>query len=131
MANDGNNHQRLTNHAGNDMWPAWGLGSVPTDVRGNGDFQGALPGKFQLLQNYPNPFNSSTCIQYRINRSHFVNLKVYDVLGKEIKTLVNEEKPGGEYQAFFTDIGLASGIYFYRLQVDDDACQIKRMCLMK
>jgi Tol biopolymer transport system component len=131
MDGDGSNHKRLTNHNGNDMWPAWGLGSVATEVKENGDSHGSMPLKFQLFQNYPNPFNSSTCIQYTINSTHSITLRVYDMLGKEVEMLVNEEKPMGEHQTHFTGIGLASGMYFYRLQLDNDAYQIKSMCLMK
>jgi len=73
-----------------------------------------------LRQNYPNPFNSSTTIEYQINRSSFVSLKVYDVLGNEIVTLVNKEQPTGKYYITFNvetieKSNLASGIYIYQL----------------
>jgi len=75
---------------------------------------------FSLKQNYPNPFNPSTTIKFSIpsieNRNTLsVQLKVYDVLGKEVATLINEEKPAGEYEVIFDASGLSSGIYFYRL----------------
>jgi hypothetical protein len=69
---------------------------------------------FSLSQNFPNPFNSSTIIEYQINITSFVSVKVYDVLGKEIAILVNEEKYAGNYLVRFNSIGLPSGIYFYR-----------------
>ena len=62
---------------------------------------GKLPGSFALKQNYPNPFNPSTTIKYSIPSSEFVTLKVYDVLGNEVATLVNEEKPAGSYEVVF------------------------------
>ena len=78
---------------------------------------------YNLLQNYPNPFNPSTVIGYRLPLSGNVTIKVYDVLGKEIKTLVNEFKAAGSYQTEFNAEsaagGLASGIYFYKLEVND------------
>jgi len=75
-----------------------------------------LPTDFSLSQNYPNPFNPITNIQYQIPELSSVILKVYDVLGKEVATLVNEEKPSGSYKVKFDGSDLASGIYFYRLQ---------------
>ncbi len=70
---------------------------------------------FYLLQNYPNPFNPVTIIQYAVGSKQFVTLKVYDVLGKEVATLVNEEKPAGNYTISFNGGALPSGIYFYQL----------------
>ena len=95
---------------------------------------------FILSQNYPNPFNPSTKIKYEIpgqarNDNILVTLKVYDVLGNEVATLVNEEKPAGEYEVEFSshsDEGqnLSSGVYFYQLQ-SGDFVQTKKMILMK
>ena len=73
------------------------------------------PRDFYLLQNYPNPFNPVTNIGFRIAESGLVTLKVYDILGKEVATLVNEEKGVGNYEVEFNASGLASGIYFYTL----------------
>ncbi|MCU0344177.1 MAG: T9SS type A sorting domain-containing protein [Ignavibacterium sp.] len=75
----------------------------------------SLPASFNLYQNYPNPFNPITTISYQLPVSGQVSLKVYDVLGKEIATLVNEEKPAGSYEVDFNAAGLSSGIYFYKL----------------
>jgi hypothetical protein len=72
---------------------------------------------FALSQNYPNPFNPSTTIKYQIPKISFVTVKVYDVLGNEIATLVNEEKLAGEYETEFNAASLPSGIYFYQLRV--------------
>ena len=85
---------------------------------------------FELYQNYPNPFNPSTRIQYQVPFISQVVLKIFDVLGNEIATLVNEEKPAGGYEVEFNAEKLASGIYFYRLQVAD-FIQTKKMLLLK
>lgn len=75
-----------------------------------------FPSTFFLNQNYPNPFNPSTSIQYQIAGISQVTLKVYDVLGNEVATLVNEAKPAGSYEVNFNASKLSSGIYFYKLQ---------------
>jgi hypothetical protein len=76
------------------------------------------PTEFVLYQNYPNPFNPSTRIQYAISSTQFVKLEVYDVLGREIASLVNEEKPAGTYEVDFNAVNLASGVYIYTLKVN-------------
>ena len=86
-----------------------------------------LPTEFALLQNYPNPFNPSTSIKYQVSSISKVSLKVYDVLGNEVSTLVNEEKPAGSYEVEFNAEGLSSGIYFYKLQ----ALILKQVLLLK
>ena len=85
---------------------------------------------FQLSQNYPNPFNPATNIQFTIQNSGHVNLKVYDVLGREVKNIVNEFKQAGSYIVSFDGSELSSGIYFYRLE-SGDFVQVKRMILLK
>lgn len=95
-----------------------------------------IPLAFSLEQNYPNPFNPTAKIQYSIGDRQFVSLKVYDILGNEIATLVNEEKSVGTYEVVFNAVGasmrtaLTSGIYFYQLQAGD-FFQTKKMILMK
>jgi hypothetical protein len=74
------------------------------------------PDKFELMQNFPNPFNPSTTINYSVPKTSLVKIKVYDILGKEITTLVNEEKSAGNYSVQFIGGNLSSGIYFYRMQ---------------
>lgn len=74
-----------------------------------------VPGTVTLLQNYPNPFNPTTAIRFSIPRAGFVSLKVYDVLGREVRTLVNEVRNPGSYEVRFDAAGLPSGVYFYRL----------------
>ena len=87
---------------------------------------------FRLFQNYPNPFNPVTKIRYQILNPGFVSLRVYDILGKEIKTIVNDEKKAGLYEADFdaSKFNLSSGIYFYRLKAGSFA-QTKKFILMK
>jgi len=86
--------------------------------------------RFNLKQNYPNPYNPSTKIKFTILELRFTTLKVYDVLGNEIATLVNEEKPAGEYEIEFSGEGLTSGIYFYQLK-SGSFVETKKMILMK
>ena len=83
-----------------------------------------------LSNNYPNPFNPSTTIRYSIPELSFVKLKVYDVLGNEIGTIVNEEKPAGEYEVEFNAKDLTSGIYFYKL-IAGNYVETKKMLLLK
>ncbi|HZW40460.1 MAG TPA: T9SS type A sorting domain-containing protein [Ignavibacteriaceae bacterium] len=85
---------------------------------------------FTLSQNYPNPFNPSTKIKYTLPKQGLVTIKVYDVLGKEIKTLLHEEKPSGEYEVDFDGSRLSSGIYFYQIQAGE-FLNTKKMILMK
>ena len=84
----------------------------------------------RLLQNYPNPFNPNTKIEYQIPELSFVTIKVYDVLGNEVRTIVNEEKAAGSYGIKFDGSGLTSGIYFYRLQAGS-IVETKKMVLIK
>ena len=83
-----------------------------------------------LRQNYPNPFNPTTNISYQIPAVNFVSLKVFDVLGNEIETLVNEEKPAGSYKIEFSASSLPSGIYFYTLKTEKYS-KTKKMMLLK
>jgi hypothetical protein len=89
-----------------------------------------LVNSFSLEQNYPNPFNPSTIIKYRVPSISHVSLKVYDVLGNEVATLVNEEKPAGSYELNFDAPQLSSGIYFYKLQ-SESFVETKKMLLLK
>ncbi len=75
----------------------------------------SMASSYFLSQNYPNPFNPSTYIKFKIANTEFVSLKIYDVLGKEIAVLINEEKEPGEYEINFNAAGLTSGVYFYKL----------------
>ncbi len=89
-----------------------------------------LPTEFGLEQNYPNPFNPSTTINYSVPRSGFVSMKIYDVLGKEIKTLISETKIAGNYSIKFDGVNLPSGIYFYQMKTSE-YMRTKKMILLK
>jgi hypothetical protein len=89
-----------------------------------------------LTQNFPNPFNPNTIINYQLPISNFVSLKVYDAIGKEVSTLVNEKQNAGSYEIEFNGEGLPSGIYFYKLEVGSPRearkfVETKRMILLK
>lgn len=88
-------------------------------ITGNSPKESAanLPTEFALLQNYPNPFNPATTINYELPVSNFVTLKIYDLVGKVVATLVNEKLEAGRYTATFNGANLASGMYFYKLVV--------------
>ncbi|MFZ2864087.1 MAG: T9SS type A sorting domain-containing protein, partial [Ignavibacteriaceae bacterium] len=119
------------------LWEAeiWGSDATIVDP-----FNNNFPSGFTLGQNYPNPFNPSTTINYSIPSSSFVTIIVYDILGKKVATLVNEEKPMGSYEIEFSADGgssfggevynLTSGIYFYRLQAGSFV-ETKKMIYLK
>ncbi|MGD8780869.1 MAG: T9SS type A sorting domain-containing protein [Ignavibacteria bacterium] len=93
--------------------------------------------RFNLSQNYPNPFNPSTVISYHlpsdengVSKTRKVVLKIYDILGNEIKTLVNESKQEGDYQVTFDASDLPSGVYIYKLQSGEHSIS-KKMLLIK
>ena len=88
------------------------------------------PTEFLLSQNYPNPFNPSTSIQYAVSSRQFVSLKVYDLLGREVATLVDEEKPAGNYEVEFNGADLTSGIYFYQLHAGSFV-ETRKMVLLR
>jgi len=89
-----------------------------------------IAANYILEQNYPNPFNPTTIIKFRIAEFRSVNLKIYDLLGREVVTLVNEEKPAGEYEVEFSGRGLPSGTYFYQLTAGNYV-ETKKMLLLK
>ncbi|GBD92053.1 hypothetical protein BMS3Abin04_02786 [bacterium BMS3Abin04] len=89
-----------------------------------------LPKVFSLEQNYPNPFNPSTIIKYQVPNSGYVSLKIYDVLGEEVSSLVNKEQAAGSYEISFNASNLTSGIYFYQLKSGNNI-QVKKMMLLK
>ncbi len=97
-----------------------------TDVRESEQ----IPKKFELMQSYPNPFNPTTTIRYDIPKTSLVKICVYDILGREIKVLMNEEKNPGRYEVIFDARDLASGIYYYTIRTGDFA-QSKKMILLK
>lgn len=86
--------------------------------------------KFHVEQNYPNPFNPITKINYSLPQLGFVSLKIYDLLGEEVTTLINEEKSAGTHEIEFDGSSLSSGIYIYRIQAGDFISS-KKFILMK
>jgi len=111
-------------------------------ISGTEDVTDFIPDEIQLFQNYPNPFNPSTIIQYSVSNKQFINLKVYDILGNEIATLVNEEKTAGTYEVEFSyglnHQNLPSGVYFYQLRAGNPSTgsgqvfvETKKMILLR
>ena len=92
--------------------------------------QNGIPERFELQQNYPNPFNPTTAISFLLSANSLVTLKVYDVLGKEVATLVNGQLSAGSYQTTFDASHLSSGVYLYQLRAGDYV-QTRKMALMK
>ncbi len=98
---------------------------IDEDISGN-----VIPKSFQLHQNFPNPFNPSTTIRYSVPKQSLVKIVVYDILGREVKVFVNEQKNAGHYEVSFDARGLASGIYFYTIR-SGEITQTKKMILLK
>jgi len=112
----------------NLKWSGWSNSTtfnVATDIKDN-----TIPTVYALDQNFPNPFNPVTKINYQLPKNSFVMLIVYDVLGKQVASLVNEEQAAGVYQTTFDGSGLSSGIYFYKIQAGDFV-ETKKLVLMK
>jgi hypothetical protein len=89
-----------------------------------------LPRTFRLHQNYPNPFNPTTTIPFTLDKNGFVELKVYDIIGREVKTLIRKPMFTGSHKVTFDGTGLPSGVYYYRLTLDGQL-QTKQMMLLK
>ncbi len=101
--------------------------SLSTGITNNSSL---IPQTYSLQQNYPNPFNPTTKINFSIPKQGMVSLKVYDVLGKEVMTLVNEQKPAGNFEVDFNGSNLSSGAYFYRIEAGEFV-DVKRMIIIK
>ena len=117
---------------GTDNWTANWAQFNPKNytVIGINQISSSVPEKFSLEQNYPNPFNPSTNLEFGISKSGYVSLKIYDVLGKEVVTLVNANLQPGTYKYDFDASGLTSGIYYYTLRTQG-LTETKRMSLIK
>ena len=89
-----------------------------------------IPNEFALMQNYPNPFNPSTKIRYSLPEVSFASITIYDMLGNEVATLINDEQAAGSYEVDFNATGLSSGMYFYKLQAGS-FIETKKMLLLK
>jgi hypothetical protein len=103
------------------------FGQKITNVANGGKL---IPSEFSLQQNYPNPFNPTTTINYSIPKSGFVKIKVYDLLGRIVTTLVNENKLVGNYSVQLNASKLTSGVYFYRME-SGSFSQTKKLLLLK
>ncbi len=101
--------------------------TIYTDINSNSN---EVVSSFKLHQNYPNPFNPATIINYRLSINSFINLKVYDLQGKEVQTLVNKKQSAGSYSVKFNGTNLSSGIYFYTFQ-SESYKETKKMILVK
>ena len=142
----GNNQKRAWEKLGNgtfvDVFTSWtdldvdiwikAVLSVDTDVEENNN---VVPSNYVLYQNYPNPFNPSTNIKYALLQNSFVSIKVYDILGREVKTLVSSELPAGNHSIVWkgddnNGHSVSSGTYIYRIHTDNFV-QTKKMILMK
>ncbi|MBS1493262.1 MAG: T9SS type A sorting domain-containing protein [Bacteroidetes bacterium] len=108
----------------NGIFVDFGHGRNPANVLS------VKPASYSLAQNYPNPFNPTTTIKYSIPNDGLVQIKVYDISGKEVMNLVNENKTAGNYEVKFNGANLSSGIYFYRINAGEFV-QTKRMMLVK
>ncbi|MFA6980353.1 MAG: S8/S53 family peptidase [Ignavibacteriaceae bacterium] len=104
-------------------------GSIVTSVKDQ-EYKQAIPSAYVLEQNYPNPFNPATTINYQLPKSGNVTLKIFDMLGNEVMTLVNGQKEIGKYTVQFDASSLASGMYVYQLRVNDYT-STKKMLLLK
>lgn len=118
----------------NSALDRWNFGSKfivnVVDEPSSVDDDNTLVNNFKLAQNYPNPFNPSTMISYSIPQSSFVTLKVYDIIGNEVATLVNETKSAGKYDVNFNASNLSNGVYLYSIKTDNFT-STKKMLLMK
>ncbi len=90
-----------------------------------------FPYTTELYQNYPNPFNPETKIKYSISKESYVELKIFDITGSEVISLVNEKKNKGFYEVSFNGIPFTSGMYFYQLMVDNKIVSNKKMIMLK
>jgi hypothetical protein len=99
----------------------------PADID---EYERIFPSRINLSQNYPNPFNASTTIEFSLPEEAYVDLSIYDLLGREVTVLEKGLKPAGKYEIPFDASGLSSGVYFYRLQAGEST-ESKRMVLLK
>jgi hypothetical protein len=107
-------------------------------ITGINDRQSNTPSEYSIDQNYPNPFNPTTTIGYNVSQNSAVSIKVYDLLGKEVAALVNENKSPGYYTVPFNGNNLASGVYFYRISAvpltgnnNKEYIETRKMILLK
>lgn len=118
------------NFRGNRVWGLKFKPDTTSTVTGIVSNTGKTPASFQLMNNYPNPFNPSTVISYLLPADNSVSLKVYDLAGSEVATLVNEHQTAGTHKVTFNAVGLTSGVYFYKLRVGKTEA-VKKFVLIK
>ena len=114
----------------------WQYNARHNGVYNNGDIVNVrennteYPGEYKLLQNYPNPFNPTTKISYNISKPGFVRISLYNVLGKEVLNMVNEQKQAGMYEYTLKAEMLNTGIYYYKMEINGFT-STKKMLLLK
>jgi len=123
---DGDGRNEIVCDSAYAFYTVYATNGISTAVAQKGS---SAPTSFQLRQNYPNPFNPSTVISYSLPANAPVTLKIYDVLGREVKTLVNERQAAGNHSVTLNASGLASGVYFYQLQTNGKALAKKLMVI--
>ena len=129
----GNFYHMTKSRAGATIWAVRSNGGISRygqPILGINPISNTAPDNYMLSQNYPNPFNPVTKINFAIPKSGLVTIKIYDLLGKEVQTLVNEVKNAGSYSVDFNGSELSSGIYFYKINVNGFS-DIKKMTLIK
>ncbi|MGB5849827.1 MAG: T9SS type A sorting domain-containing protein [Ignavibacteriaceae bacterium] len=132
MNADGSNQTRITNTNGQAIDPDWKPITNPNSVNESGQSFNSLPKKIQLFQNYPNPFNTETVISFELKIPARITMRIFNVFGKEIQTLIeNKFYNKGHYSFKFDASDVSSGIYFYKINSDHGFSQIKKMCLLK
>ncbi len=106
------------------------LQSLGNPITETGNNNHSLPGVYSLDQNFPNPFNPTTSIKFSLAKSVLVKFVVFDVLGREVQTLISEKMDAGSYEVSFDGTSLFSGIYFYKITAGDFS-QVRKMVLIK
>jgi len=141
----GNYNHITTSRTGGHLWAIRSNGGISTSTGPNAiqPISNEIPAKFSLSQNYPNPFNPSSKIKFEVPKSSFIVLTVYDVMGKELTTLVNEQLQPGVYSVDWNGSNFASGVYFYKIVVrpaessigdntsNGGFIEVKKMALLK
>ena len=123
-------HKRLwITSLNNSRIEVFDIKDLPTAIKGEPEPK--LPMQNRLLQNYPNPFNPSTAISYQLSTFSQVNLTVYSISGQKVRELVNRKQKAGVYSVSFDASGLASGVYFYKLQTDQGFIMTKKLLFVK
>lgn len=121
------------NDSPGQLWGDVELSGLPTKIA---DLKNAVPGSYILNQNYPNPFNPVTTISYNLNKQARINLTVYNLMGQQVKTLVNDDQPAGNYRLLWNGLNelsqaVASGTYIYRMVVNGQTVQSRKMILVR